>query len=463
MVSAKTNGASEQREIVRNKDGSIRKPLGRKTKIDNARGSLSEGNVSRDSNTEMSHNVILRKDNGNVITVHRDDEEEVMDNESEGMRMEINCMRDQIKFLQSRLQENSTSPLKFYQNSKISPPLDSRIFQSNVDHLMTPPSHDASQFRTEPQASGMGGYKMRLEKINGNASDDYDLWWADLQAFFKLYQCNEQSKVNLFNAHLGGEARRFIQKENLANIDKVENLHALLQATFSKKQDWESVLMNIKQKVDENILDFSVRVRVAARNCEYISDNMDKMSIICLKRGCTPQLSALFDHCLMSTPYDELVQLATQYERKQEINLKKTQKRKCDDVDILAEDEAKSSKRGKQNFADNLKQINESINSLNDKIRSNNSSSYRNTKPSTRPSDSNKANMCYHCAKPNHRFNDCRSASQEEKSTISRALKDRKFDFTKLREKAKAYETRMNQFRSNTTSLNSSAPTQTGN
>ena len=43
----------------------------------------------------------------------------------------------------------------------------------------------------------------------------------------------------------------------------------------------------------------------------------------------------------------------------QTIPLKKTQKRKCDDVDILAEDEAKSSKRGKQNFADNLKQINE--------------------------------------------------------------------------------------------------------
>jgi len=381
MVSAKTNGASESSEIVRNKDGSIRKQLGRKTKIDKARGSLSEGNMSRDSNTEMGHNVLLRKDTGNVIMVDGGDDEDEIDDESEGMRIEINCMRDQIKFLQSCLQQNSNSPLKFYQNSKLSPPLDSRISQSNIYHRITPPSHAAPQFRTEPQASGMGGYKMRLKKFNGNATDDYDLWWADLQAFFKLYQYNEQSKVDLFNAHLGGEARRFIQKENLVNIDTVEKLHALLQATFSKKQDWESTFMNIKQKVDENILDFSVRIRVAARNCGYISDNLDKMSIICLKRGCTPQLSALFDHCLLSTPYDELVKLATQYERKQKINFKNTQtKMKDDDIDIIAEDEIKLGKKEQKNFADNLKQINERINSLNDKLRSNNLRVYGNTK-----------------------------------------------------------------------------------
>jgi hypothetical protein len=227
MVSAKTNGASEPSEIVRNKDGSIRKQLGRKTKIDKARGSLSEGNMSRDSNTEMGHNVMLRKDTKDTFEI---------DDESEGMRIEINCMRDQIKFLQSCLQQNLNSPLKFYQNSKLSPPLDSRISQSNIYHRMTPPSHGAPQFRTEPQASGMGGYKMRLEKFNGKATDDYDLWWADLQAFFKLYQFNEQSKVDLFNAHLGGEARRFIQKENLVNIDTVEKLHAFLLLTNANRK-----------------------------------------------------------------------------------------------------------------------------------------------------------------------------------------------------------------------------------
>jgi hypothetical protein len=42
---------------------------------------------------------------------------------------------------------------------------------------------------------------MKLEKFTGSASEDYDIWWADLQAFFKLYQCSDEAKVNLFNAH----------------------------------------------------------------------------------------------------------------------------------------------------------------------------------------------------------------------------------------------------------------------
>jgi hypothetical protein len=103
-------------------------------------------------------------------------------------------------------------------------------------------------------------------------------------AFFKLYQCNDEAKVNFFNAHLGGEARRFIHNEDPSNIDTVGKIHTLLKATFSKKQDWKSILLNIKQKAEENILDFSVRVRIAARNCMF-HDDMEEMSIRCLKRG----------------------------------------------------------------------------------------------------------------------------------------------------------------------------------
>jgi hypothetical protein len=37
----------------------------------------------------------------------------------------------------------------------------------------------------EPQRSNrfaaLGGYKMKLEKFTGSASEDYDLWWADLR------------------------------------------------------------------------------------------------------------------------------------------------------------------------------------------------------------------------------------------------------------------------------------------
>ena len=57
MVSAKTNGVSEEGMIVRNKDGSIRKTLGRKSlrpsHENSARCSVSEGNVSQSSTTNF--------------------------------------------------------------------------------------------------------------------------------------------------------------------------------------------------------------------------------------------------------------------------------------------------------------------------------------------------------------------------------------------------------------------------
>ena len=57
----------------------------------------------------------------------------------------------------------------------------------------------------------MCSYKMKLNKFLGGENEDYDVWWEDLQAFFQLYTLSEEDKIKLFNAHLGGEARKFIQ------------------------------------------------------------------------------------------------------------------------------------------------------------------------------------------------------------------------------------------------------------
>ena len=43
-----------------------------------------------------------------------------------------------------------------------------------------------------------------------------------MQAFFELHNFTELEKVKLFNAHLGGEARRFIQEEDLLKINKIK-------------------------------------------------------------------------------------------------------------------------------------------------------------------------------------------------------------------------------------------------
>jgi hypothetical protein len=107
-------------------------------------------------------------------------------------------------------------------------------------------------------------YRMKIDKFKGGEDEDYDVWWEDLQAFFALYSFNENEKIKLFNAHLGGEARKFLQNEDMEKLDSVEKLHELLRGTFSEKYDWQNVLMNIHQKPDEKVRPFSVRLRVAA-------------------------------------------------------------------------------------------------------------------------------------------------------------------------------------------------------
>ena len=78
---------------------------------------------------------------------------------------------------------------------------------------------------------------MKISKSNGVDEEDYDTLWADLQAFFSLYTYTEEQKISLLNAHLGGEARRFVQEEDLKQIKKVNQLNELLKSTFSRKLD----------------------------------------------------------------------------------------------------------------------------------------------------------------------------------------------------------------------------------
>ena len=59
------------------------------------------------------------------------------------------------------------------------------------------------------------GFRMKVEKFKGSEAEDYDVWWEDLQAYFALHSYSEKDKIRLFNAHLGGEARKFLQNEDM--------------------------------------------------------------------------------------------------------------------------------------------------------------------------------------------------------------------------------------------------------
>ena len=337
----------------------------------------------------------------------------------------------------------------------------------------------------------IGGYKVKISKFFGKEDEDYDVWWEDLQAYFVLNpNLTEKAKIGLFNVHLGGEARKFIQNEDLSQLKSVEQLHEILRGTFSDKYDWQNVLMNISQKIDEKIRPFSVRLKVAARKCGHKGAFLDNVCVNYLKRSCAPYLKTLLNNCLPNTPYDVIVEHAIQYERAQELdkNQKKISiKRKVEEMDVAVETQSDSEsaksqmtrregERHVKNINNTVKQIKDSfvrriasleplIDSINNLATPRTSSCHRSSNPNpptfsnsnynrssfnnNRLNNNNNSNTnnysnnyspviktCLHCAKPNHNFSNCRTATENDKDMIRKLLNEKKFDFFKHRERA---------------------------
>ena len=61
--------------------------------------------------------------------------------------------------------------------------------------------------------------------------------------------------------------------------------------------------------------------------------------------------------------------------------------------------------------------------------------------------------VCFHCAKNGHRFEACQVGSDQDKARIRELIKEKKFDFQKLNERAERNKSNYNK-----NSLNLSAP-----
>ena len=301
-----------------------------------------------------------------------------------------------------------------------------------------------------------------MEKFRGTESEDYDVWWADLQAYFRYHHCSEDEKIALYNLHLGGEARKFVYDEDLSRFKTVEEFHELLRGTFSDKYDWLNVLVNMKQKPDELIRQYSMRLTVAAKKTGQVGKMLEKTCVTFLKKTCAPHLKTLINNCLPNTPFETIVEHAIQYERgldlppKQETEKKPSGKRKADELDSVTDEmnDAKAitqsiEKRIKADYSNTFKQMKDQINSLQDSLRhqgrnnshlsSNSNNHYKGNNYRSNTNETRKVqnNVCLHCAKPNHRYIECRTATQGDKDHIRQLLRDRKFDFRSLDEKAK--------------------------
>ena len=165
------------------------------------------------------------------------------------------------------------------------------------------------------------GYKMRIQIFNGSENEDYDVWWENLCAFFDLYPFSEEDKVRLFNAHLGGEARKYVFNVNLRTIATVGELNEIFRKTFSDKYDWHNILMTMRQRADEKIRPYSIRLRIAATKVGFAEDRIDKILVNYLKSTTLPMFQPIMSTCLPNTPFDVIVEHAIQFERAQELKM----------------------------------------------------------------------------------------------------------------------------------------------
>ena len=189
-------------------------------------------------------------------------------------------------------------------------------------------------------------YRMKCPKFNGNEDDDFDVWFDDIQAFFKLGRYSETEKVTMIHAHLGGEARKYMHGLDEALYDTVEKFYKLLKDAFSERIDWNTALTNSKQKPDEKVKTFALRLKVCARKCKLNFDQADKLCLSLFKQNSTPQICRLLRLCMPGITFDQAVDHAMQYEQQYE-----SRKRKWEQVDHLEElssdEEAESNGRKK--------------------------------------------------------------------------------------------------------------------
>ena len=294
MVSANKNAASAAQFVsdpIRNKDGSIRQKAGRK--IRKARASTMKQRVSPTLNADL--NVV-----DSINDEDQDGQEEMLDEtcvstdqrankitiESEGLtnlrrrvgqyeqtltrqaqiEKEMRAKVEQLGAQQALADDDNQAKETFMQKlMEEVETLKQQLAKTNPSKAKETFANDAiisSNHSGSAKASfdedlsvlpDIGGYKMKISRFLGKEDEDYDVWWEDLQAFLQLYNLTEKAKFRLFNAHLGGEARKFIQNEDLSKISRVEQLHQILRGTFSDKYDWHNVLMNISQKQDEKL------------------------------------------------------------------------------------------------------------------------------------------------------------------------------------------------------------------
>jgi hypothetical protein len=353
-------------------------------------------------------------------------------------------------------------------------------FQSNSYSDRYRPSNQ-NKFKNDEKHRIQSGYRMKCPKFCGG-EEDYDVWYLNMQAFFRLDDYTESEKIRIMLAQLGGEARSFIGHQDDTKFKTVAKLHSVLKEAFSEQLNKTETLMTCKQKAGERIRSYGLRLRCLASKCGYEGEESDEWCLTVLKQNSLPFFANLLKNCMPDVTFPKALKYLAINERSQA----HTSKRRYDTIDQIEEsdddessDEESTSKnkrakscevmmaltKQQQDYKNCNKQVRDRIKTMASQISVINKKQdiadqlnvigqQSHTSTNQGSNRVGRSLVCFHCAKSGHRFNDCQTCSDQDREKIITLLRAKKFDYQKLKERAE----RLNSNISNKSSLNSSAP-----
>jgi hypothetical protein len=285
--------------------------------------------------------------------------------------------------------------------------------------------------------------KAKFPKFSGKEEEDYEVWYEDVEAFFRQYDLSAEDKIAMMDANLTGMARHAVHGVSLASLKTVAAVNAYLKGIFSDRVNWYNKFENCKQGATEKVKAYAVRLETAARRCGHQGATLDQMCVTHFRRHTRPEFVALLQSCLPNTDFDTAIDHAVAFEQDvQGDEKKKSAKRPFELMKTSEVDEYTcETKKMREEYINGLKTLTDKLNSLKSQM-----------KPG---SQSNRLTACFHCGIAGHRFTECRKATEQDKSKISGLLQARKFNFDEFRAKAQRVEVEREQKRS----LNSKSTT----
>ena len=416
--------------------------------------------------------------------------------DTEGSEDEHDWDQGKKKFFKSRLitsgerqsyQKDIIDRLPFRQDDPI-PVTDSferRSFNDTTDrHPMSHANKDKYDSTNNKQNQRFQSlFKMKCPRFEGG-DDDYDVWFENVKAFFRLNDYTEDEKVKIMIAQLGGEARQFISGLNETDINTMDKINALLKGAFSDQINYFEALTACKQYSGEKIRSFGLRLKILASKCKYSKEQSDETCLSILKQNSLPYFYNLLKNCMPDTTFDQALKYAIRNDKNHRSWSNKRRYEVVDqirdhssdsdgddmDLDDPFSSKGRMSKRhkandsrliavisqqkeelfaAKQDFKNTNKQLKDRLNTLASQVLVLNQTN-RGAKPCdnarncdfTRderpPFDGNRRRpmVCFHCAKSGHRFTDCPNCSVEDRENIILLLKAKKFDYKSLNERA---------------------------